>query len=208
MSINNISLYIKRANLCCTKDYINNIFMNNKIGIVKDVKFVKKNDNSGKEYNGIIVIFERWFMNANVTKLLNDIDTSSDGTAKFIYDHNGRYWYINIYKPVIPESVIINVVDPSLPDNKRIEELEKLVQSMSAQLQHFQYQQEITERKLMEIEEKHSYYFLCNMDLRFQLEDKEMQLKDANDEIIILKCRIGCMSIDLARKDEELSMTL
>lgn len=215
-SFNNISLYIKRADLYCTKAYICNAFEINNIGIVKDVKFIKKTDSVGREYNGAIVIFDRWFMNSIVTKLLDDMSSSPDGTTKFIYDYQcGRYWYINVYKPVVPESETIPAVDPSLPDKQRIDELEKLVQSMSAQLHYMQHRQEKTERQLMELEEKHSHQELCNMELRFKLEDKDIEmewlkrdaekaLQDVQGEAVILKSRLACMAIDLVRKEEKI----
>ena len=215
-SFHNISLYIKRADLYCNRNYICNVFEINNIGIVKDVKFIKKIDGVGREYNGVIVIFERWFMNTKVTKLLDDMASSPDGTTKFIYDsYGGRYWYINVHKPVVPESETIPAVDPSLPDKQRIDELEKLVQSMAAQLHHMQHRQQQTERQLMETEEKESHHALCNMELRFQLEDKEMEiewlkrdaekaLQDVKGEAVILKSRLACMAIDLVRKEEKI----
>lgn len=215
-SFNNISLYIKRADLYCTKDYICNAFTVSNIGIVKDVKFIKKSDSAGREYNGAIVIFERWFMNAKVTSLLNDMASSIDGTTKFIYDYHGRYWFINVYKPLIAESEEFATVDVNLPDKVRIDELEKLVKSMAAQMNYTQLRQERTERQLMEVEEKQSHHALCNMELRFQLEDKDMEiewakrdaektLRAAQDEVTMLKTRLACMVIDLARKDDEQS---
>ena len=79
-----------------------------------------------------------------------------------------------------------------------------------------QLRQERTERQLMEVEEKQSHQALCNMELRFQLEDKDMEiewvkrdnekaLKDAQDEVTILKNRLECIMIDLERKEEALS---
>jgi hypothetical protein len=214
-SFNNISLYIKRADLYCSKEFICNVFERSNIGIVKDVKFIKKTDGVGREYNGVIVIFERWFMNTIVTKLLDDMASSLDGTTKFIYEyHSGRYWYINVYKHVVLESQTIPAVDPTLPDNERINKLENLVQTMAAQLHYMQLKQEKTERQLMEVEEKQSRYALCNMELRFKLEDKDMEmewlkqdnekaLQDAKHETIILKGRLERIEIDLARKEEE-----
>lgn len=218
-SFNNISLYIKRADLYCTKDFICNVFVTNGIGIVKDIKFINKTDGAGREYHGVIVIFERWFMNPTVIKLLEDMDSSPDGTTKFIYDYHGRYWYINVHKQVVPESETISIVDPTLPDKQRIDELEKLAQSMSAQMHHMQRRQERTERQLMEVEGKQSHQVLCNMELRFQLEDKDMEiecikkdrekaLKHAKDEVTILKSRLALMEIDLVRKDEEIKKKL
>lgn len=214
-SFNNISLYIKRADLYQTKEYIINVFASNNIGIVKEVKFIEKTDGFSRAYNGAIVIFERWFMNAKVRQLLDEMGTSMDGTTKFTYDYHGHFWFINVHKPVVPESETIPAVDPSLPDKQRIDELEKLVQSMAAQMHYNQLRQERTERQLMEVEEKQSHQALCNMELRFQLEDKDMViewarkenekvLKEAQDEVVILKSRLACMAIDLVRKDEEI----
>lgn len=215
-SFNNISLYIKRADLYCTKEYIINIFGNLNIGIVKDVKFIKKSDIMGREYNGVIVIFERWFMNAKVTKLLEDLASSIDGTTKFIYNNNGRYWFINVYKPIIEESEEFATVDASLPDKVRINELEKLVKSMAAQLIYTQLLQERTERQLMEVEEKQLRHELCNMELRLQLEEKNIEieciitdnekaLKSAQDELTIFKTRLANMVIDYARNMEKIN---
>lgn len=220
-AFNNISLYIKRADLYCTKDYIINIFRITNIGIVKDVKFIKKTDSIGREYNGAIVIFERWFMNPKVTKMFDDLDSCMDmnGATKFIYDNNGRYWFINVYKPIIEESHEFATVDASLPDKDRIDELEKLVKSMAAQMHYNQLHRERAERQLMEFEENHSHHSLCNMQLRFLLEDKDMELelvkrdneqalKEAHDEVTILKTRLACIAIDLVRKEEALSKQL
>ena len=213
-SFNNISLYIKRADLYCTKEYICNAFVTNGIGVVKNVRFIEKSDNMGREYHGAIVIFERWFMNSTVTKLLDDMSSSLDGTTKFIYDYHGRYWFINVHKPLIAESEEFATVDASLPDKVRIDELEKLVKSMAAQMNYTQLHQQRTERQLMEVEEKQSRHALCNMELRFQLEDKDMEiewakragektLKSVQDEVTILKTRLACMAIDLVRKEGE-----
>ena len=212
-SFNNISLYIKRADLYQTKEYISNVFETNNIGIVKDVKFIKKTDNVGREYNGAIVIFASWFMNAKVRQLLEEVGTS--GTSKFMYDCNGHYWFINVYKPVMVESEEFAMVDAGLPDKERIDELEKLVKSMAAQMHYNQLRQERTESQLMAVEEKASRQVLLNMEMRFKLEDKDMAmewakqdnekaLKEAQDEINNLKSRLEYLSLELVKKEEEL----
>ena len=47
----NLSIYIKRAECSHTKNYIINAFYKNDYGIVSDVKFIKKTNDTGKEYN-------------------------------------------------------------------------------------------------------------------------------------------------------------
>lgn len=172
-----MSLYIKRADLYQTKEFIKDIFTLNNIGIVKDVKFIEKADLSGRVYNGAIVIFDTWFMNKSVEKLLDDMSASPDGTVKFIYDYRGHFWYINVYKPVLPESEKTTIVDPSLPDKQRIEELEKILQTMMVQMHNVQLRQECLGRQLMETEEKMSRQALLNIELRSQLEDRDIELE-------------------------------
>ena len=172
-SYDNISLYIKRAELTCTKEHIVNAFAFNNIGIVCDVRFIKKTDNAGREYNGVIVLFDRWFMNSRVKGLLDKMDASADGTTKFTYDYQGHYWYINVYKSQNKEYVS---VDPTLPDKERIEALENTVQSMTAQIHQMNLFQQRLERQLMETEEKMSRQSLLNIELLSQLEDKEIEI--------------------------------
>jgi hypothetical protein len=214
LTFNNISLYIKRVELHLTSNFIINAFNNNNIGIVKEVKFTKKTDNSGKDYNGAIIIFERWFTNTKVNKLLDDMNNSEDGSTKFIYDKYGHYWYINIYNAVMPESQQVALIDSTLPDKQRIIELEKLLQNMTTQMYYMQTRNEFNERQLMEYEQKRTYHYLCNVELRSLLEEKEAELDEINNnlnneinvhlgEISMLKCRLACMSISLVRKDEE-----
>ena len=81
-AIKNIMLYIKRAEQHHTKEFITNAFSSNNIGNVRDVRFIKKNDNCGKEYNGVVVIFEHWNMNSLVKSLFDQMSNSKDGTTK------------------------------------------------------------------------------------------------------------------------------
>jgi hypothetical protein len=172
-SYTNTALYIKRAELSCTKEHIVDAFAFNNIGIVRDVRFIKKTDNNGREYNGAIVLFERWFMNSRVKELLDKMEASEDGTTKFNYDYSGHYWYINVYKSQNKEYVN---VDPTLPDKERIEALENSVQTMAAQIHQMTLLQQRMERQLMETEEKMSRQALLNIELRSQLEDKNIEI--------------------------------
>lgn len=215
LHFNNVSLYIKRVELHLTSNFIITIFNQNNIGIVREVKFIKKTDNSGKEYNGAIVVFERWFTNSKVDKLLNDINNSDDGTTKFTYDNYGHYWYINIYTTcIIPETQQVAMVDSKLPDNQRIIALENLLQNMTTQLTYMQTRNEYNERLMVEYEQKQTRHYLSNVEIRSLLEDKqfeldntineyEYKLKTQYDELTVLKTKLACLCIDLVRKEEE-----
>ena len=96
---NNISLYIKRAEQHHTKEFIEAAFASNKIGQVRELQFIKKTDTNGREYNGVIVMFEYWNMNILVKNLMDQMAVSQDGTTRFTFDsYKGRYWIVNVYK--------------------------------------------------------------------------------------------------------------
>ena len=60
----NKSLFIKRAEDYQNKEFIFNVFHKKNIGKVNDVTFIKKQNNVGKSYNGVIVTFEKWYNNS------------------------------------------------------------------------------------------------------------------------------------------------
>ena len=212
-SFNNVALFIKRAEEYQTKEFIMDAFMVNNIGKVRDIKFIKKHNDIGKNYNGVIVIFERWNMNRLVQSLFEQMSVSIDGTTRFYFD-SIHYWIINIHRQKLPECEEFTLVDSSLPDKQRIKKLEDLVKSMSTKIYFMEGRQERSERSMMDYEEKHSRHNLCNMELRFQLEDKDMERKWAEDDLIQeidrlksknqhLQCHLGLSAIDIARKDLE-----
>lgn len=210
-SFNNIALFIKRAEEYQTKEFIIEAFDYNKIGKVKDIKFIKKHNELGRNYHGVIVIFERWNMNALVQKLFNEMASSIDGTTKFYFEQH-RYWIINVHRQKLPECVEIATVDASLSDKEKIIKLEELVKSMSAQMHYMQTRQERSERSTMDLELKESYHHLVNSELRYQLDEKDRDRKwaedDLNEEIQklreeneSLRCRLALTAIDMVRKE-------
>jgi hypothetical protein len=212
-SFTNIALFIKRAEIHHDTNFITKAFADNKIGSVKEVQFIKKTNDNGKEYNGVIVIFEKWEHNQLVKNLISQMNSSKDGTTRF-YFNNSQYWFIKIHtsKAVIHEEHV--TVDKSLPDKQRIEELEKLVKSMATQIHFMELRQERSEQSMMEYEHKHIQNHLYNSELKTQVDLKEMERKwteeDFNEEIkklkeenMQLRCRLSCVSIDLSRKELE-----
>jgi hypothetical protein len=210
-SFNNVSLFIKRAEEYQTKEFIIEAFASNNIGKVKDVKFIKKHNDIGRNYHGVIVIFERWNMNRLVQTLFSEMASSPDGTTKF-YFNEFRYWIINVHRQKLSECEETASVDPSLSDKDKISKLEELVKSMSAQIFYMQNRQEKSERSMMDLECKETYHHLVNMELRSQLEEKDWEKKWAEDELTdeitklreeneMLRCRLAFSAIDLVRKD-------
>jgi len=209
--INNIVIYIKRAETFHTKEFIMDAFSSNNIGIVRDVRFIQKRGDYGKDYNGVVVIFDRWNMNSYVKQLFNQMSESPDGTTKFTYDsYNHRYWIINVYKPQSPENDDFAMVDPSLPDKERIKELENLVKSMAVQMHYLQARQEKTERQLMQAEHDDTQTRLYNMELRYQIEAAEMDkkwteedLQESVNKTESLRRLNAIMSMELCKKQNE-----
>lgn len=214
---NNISLYIKRAEQHHTKEFIEAAFASNKIGQIRELTFIKKTDTNGREYNGVIVMFEYWNMNILVKKLMDQMAVSQDGTTRFTFDsYKGRYWIVNVYKqPQLNLNLDLEPEKPSaLPDKERILELEKLVKSMEAQMHYAQTRQEKTERQLMKSEHDDTQTRLYNMDLRCQVESAERltqwtvqkiqkELVSVKEESGVLKSQNACLFANLLRKQKE-----
>jgi hypothetical protein len=150
-------------------------------------------------------------MNRHVQLLFDQMNTSADGTAKITHDKYGqRYWVVCQHKSPVAEK-IISSVDPDLPDKIRIEELEKLVASMTAQMHFFQLQQEKTEQKFMDYEHKEIHTALINAELRLQLGEKgietqdelETELTNTRLHVIELKRQVETTRFELEEKKIE-----
>lgn len=194
MNTLNVALFIKRAEEYQTKEFIINIFHKQNIGKVNDVKFIKKQNHTGKCYNGVIVSFEKWY-NHN---LLNEINSAQNGTFKFNF--NNSYWFINVHKEVLEEIILPN----NLSDTDRIKQLEDLVKSMSSQMN---YLKERSERTIMEYEHKYTQQHLNNIELRAQLDDKDAERSwiesDFKEDIDSLKGENQLLCAHLDRKYHE-----
>ena len=211
-SFNNVALFIKRAEEYQTKEFIMEVFSLHKIGKVRDIKFIKKN-NGGKSYNGAIIIFEMWNSNSVVKSLFDKMLASNDGTTKFYFD-NTRYWIINIHQQKLPECEELIIVDSSLPDKEKIKQLEDLVKSMSSQIYYMQRIQELNEMSMMDNERKITQQHLYNVELQIQIDEKDMEKRCAEDDFKEeinklkrenqqLRCRLPFLAINMSGKENE-----
>ncbi len=193
---NTVSLFIKRAEEFQTEDFIIQAFNENNIGKVSNIKFIKKQNENGTSYNGVIVCFEEWYSNKLTERLLNEMSSSSDGTTKF-YFNRSRYWIITVHQKKNADTEKTIYVDPSLPNEERIRQLESLVQTMACQIHYQETKLQKNETIMMEYEQKHSRSHLLNIDLMSQLEDtkvhelsyqketaKNIQLTSDNEELL------------------------
>jgi hypothetical protein len=196
----NVTIFIKRAEDYQTKEFIINVFHKHNIGKVKDVEFIKKQNNTGKSYNGVIVIFEK----LNNITIFNEMNASRDGSIQF-YFNNSQYWFITTpNKNVLPKCQEIITIDASLSDKERIKQLEDLVKSMSSQINYMQTKQEQSERNMMEYEHKDTQHHLYNIELQAKLDDKDIEQTwieaDFKEDIDILKTENEALRSHLKRK--------
>jgi hypothetical protein len=188
-NIKNIALYIKRAELDCTKEYIINAFMTQQYGRVKDVQFIKKTNDYGVSYYGAIVIFDVWFINNTVTKLFTDMSNSNEGTGKVFHDiYRKKYWFVNEFrgKSEQNQNVALETELDSIQnintltidnDKEKIKQLEELVKSLSSQMTYMQMQLEKNELKMMEYEEEHTRQWIQVSGLKGMVIDLEMDIE-------------------------------
>jgi len=214
-TINHPSLYIKRAEMNHTKNYIVNSLLINNYGNVKDVTFIKKTNDNGKIYNGAIVIFNSWFSNSKVSDLFKNMNESIDGTAKIIHEnYYNKYWIVKIHKQEINNYEDIHFGDISLPDKERINQLESLLFSMSLELKLLQTNQKKKDNQIEEYEQKVSREYMINSELKMQLEEKDilMEIKEnyfksekTEYESMIdrLNFRIEVLEINVNKKNRE-----
>jgi hypothetical protein len=198
MSFSNIALYIKRAEMHHTEEYITNAFRDQRYGELAEIKFIKKtNFETGKDYNGAIVSFKYWFNSANVKQLFEQMNSTADGSAKIMHGYN-RFWIVCQHKSF--EEKVNTLINNGLPDKARIEELEKLVASMSAQMNFMQTQQEKIEQKFMDYEQKEIHSALVNAELRSRLQENELGDTKMAQDIYILKGQVALLEYKLEEK--------
>ena len=200
-----IALYIKRAEICHTKEYISDVFSIQQYGKVHNVRFIKKNNDFGKEYNGAIVTFEQWNMNSKVKLLFDQLNSSQGGTAKIIHDHNGqRYWIVNEYKSEFPEFDQLTKIDPGLNENDRIVELENIIKSMSAQMHFMKTQHEKREKEMMDCQQRETQAWLYNAELNSQIVEKDEDIKWLTKTVSNLSYELAEIKVE----KEELALEL
>jgi hypothetical protein len=219
------ALYIRRAELHHTKEYISKALEFNMYGIVKDIQFVAKTSGT-VAYNGVIVIFNSVFLNARVISMCNDLTDTVDKTSKIYHDFTGKYWIVNEHKQqelleLEDEDDVDNIIE-TIPHDTKVDTLTTMLKSSAVQMHYLHKSIQRNERQLMEQSNDETHSFLCNAELRDQIEehiqDKKQlkkQLKEQdednrqlNEELVQCRTMVACLqiqhSIDL--KDTKLEL--
>jgi len=187
-----------------SEEFISKALLDKGYGEVSEIKFIKKtNFETGKDYNGAIVKFKYWFDNTNVKLLFDQMNGSFDRTARLNYDHYAgtRFWIVCQHKSSIEK--VNTHINTDIPDKERIQELEKLVASMTAQMHFMQSQQEKTEQKFMDYEQKEIHSSLVNADLRSQMQDKELEIQYLKRNVKNLTVQVDSLELKLEEKKIE-----
>jgi hypothetical protein len=191
--LRNISVYIKRCELYHDKNYIINACHNCKYGKVCDIKFIEKQDNQGRKYNGAILTFTHWYNSSIAATLFNDLSNSQDESAKMYHDPiTMRFWHVIIFKPKFSGDIEMGLnfnmmtISDTKKDQKYLEEMENKYYSMLSQMNYMQCQLEKAERKMMKYEQKATQDCLEIFELKSKLEEKDNELYILNEDNGIL----------------------
>jgi len=213
--MSSFTLYIRRAELFHTEEYIKAAFYNNDYGLVSDVQFIKKSNEQGKAYNGVIVAFEYVFQSPKVAKLREELATTEDNTGFIIHDQaHRRYWIVQVYEQQVYEQQVYEqqvyepqvyepqVYEPQVYEQQVYEKQEKPEQAnmnielLVIQLNQMKRKMNQMESQMMDYEYDRVRNEIVNQELREQLL--------AKDEIIATQqCKLVCMAIDLTKKESE-----
>jgi hypothetical protein len=222
-----IALYIRRAELHHTKEYISKALEFNMYGIVKEVHFVAKSSGT-VAYNGVIVIFDSVFLNARVISMLNDLTDSADKTSKIFHDFTGKYWIVNEHKQQEldldeeEDDEVDNIISEMSTTSSKVDTLTTMLKSSAVQMHYLHKSIQRNERQLMEQSNDETRGFLCNGELRDQIEelqkDKEELLEDnqelkednrkLNEELVQCRTMVACLQIQhsINLKDAKLEL--
>ena len=179
------ALYIRRAELHHTKEYISKALEFNMYGIVKDVQFIAKSSGT-VAYNGVIVIFNSMFLNPRVISLFNDLTDSENKTSKIIHDFTGKYWIVNEHKQQELEEEEDDEVDniiSEISDICKVDTLTKMVKSSTVQMHYLHKSIQRNERQLMEQSNNETHSFLTFRDQIEELQKDKTELKEDKEAL-------------------------
>lgn len=183
---NNLSLYIKRAELNQTKDYIVKALEN--YGIVDSVEFILKTNDNGQQYNGAIIHFKQWKFNNIVEELWKQLNANSETPTKIFHGpRNGKFWIVSQHKVPIVSNIINsnNDIDVTNLDEKSI----SIINDLQLQIKLFQSKMQTIEQLCMQSEHDRMNSWIQATGAQFEVEDREIQLGWKDEEINELKLK-------------------
>lgn len=204
---NNLSLYIKRAEVNQTKDYIVSALEN--YGIVDSIEFVPKTNDNGQQYNGVIVHFKQWKFNNIVEDLWKQLHANGDSPTKIFHgQRNCKFWIVSQHKVATNNNIINsnNEIDLTNFDEKSI----SIINDLQLQIKLFQTKIQTIEQLCMQSEHDRMNSWIQATGAQFEVEDREIQLGWKDDEInelklkniLLIKKNTNLMNANLELKQE------
>lgn len=185
-----IFLYIKRAEIKQTEQYIRETFTR-LVGDVGEIVFTERvNATNGAKYHSAIVHIDRLIDTSNVSKLLHDVTKTDDKSTRLV--HPMGYWIVTQHHPkssrVKAQQMRTASSDLELPDSKldpseRIRRLEDIVKMLNTELGDSREKIDKYSRICMDYENQHTSDWMENFKLKSRLEDAELHICDLCEQI-------------------------
>lgn len=206
MTSNITSIYIKRAELNQSAEYIENALKN--YGKISNIEFIEKTNDNGQKYNGVIVHFKQWNFNNIVEDLWKQLHANKDTPTK-IFHGQRKFWIVNEHKVIDQTQKIIESntdIDLTNLDEKSIQiinDLQLKIKLLESQLQ---------KKELFCMQQEHDRMVVCmqTYGVECELQDKDMQIHWLNEEkkelqqknSLLIKKNTKLMNDNLALKQQ------
>jgi len=176
----NIALFIKRAEINQTKEFISKALFDAEYGYVNSIEFIPKKSDLGQPYNGAIVRFGRWFNSPKTKKLLTEMTDA--GQAKLVFSQQPyKYWFVNIHKEQQLTIIDDNLdMGEGMPKTDQVMRLKSIIDSLKVQNMFYRREIERYEREQMEHENNLIRDSMLIVELKLLLDAKNRELEEKN----------------------------
>ena len=180
MSTTNLSIYIKRAEINQTKEYIINALHN--YGVVDDLEFIDKTNDNGQKYHGVIVHFKQWHFNNIVEELWNQLHANKEATCKIFHGHrNSKFWIVSVHKVESNKQEIVlsnTEIDLTNLDSNTV----NIINDLQLKIKLLESQLQKKEIFCMQNEHERMCISMKSYGIESELQDKDIQIYWLNDE--------------------------
>jgi len=177
---NSLSIYIKRAEILHTEDYIKKHFKD--YGIIESMQFIEKTDSFKKKYNGVIINLKQWNFNNKVELLWKDLHANNESPTKIFHGpNNNKFWIVTEYKTVKSNDVIQSNTEIDLTDlcDKSI----SIINDLQLKIKLLENKLQKQEQFCMQNEHNRMKSYIESQGLDGQIAELNIQLKWKDDDL-------------------------
>ena len=186
MNNQTMSIYIKRAEVNHTEDYIKHQLKD--YGSIDSMQFINKIDNFKKQYNGVIVNFNQWNYNNVVENLWQDLHANKDSPTKIYHGpKNSKFWIVTEYKSVKSDTVNVTNSNTDLDLSNLCDKSIQIINDLQLKVKLLENKLEKKEQFCMQSEHSRMTTWMDAQGLEGEIVDLNMQLKWSNDDFDALK---------------------